>query len=102
MGFVDGAIVRDAADAETLLPRSVRPHVGEAMIDALVALHAVDPTAVGLGDLGRHTDYIARQLRRWSAQWDASAEATIPAVSETHRRLASQHPAPAANLDRPR
>lgn len=92
MGFVDGAIVRDAADAEVLLPRSVRPHVGETMIDALVALHAVDPTAVGLGDLGRHTDYIARQLRRWSAQWDASADGTIPAVPETHRRLAASIP----------
>jgi aminoglycoside phosphotransferase (APT) family kinase protein len=92
MGFVDGVIVRDAADAEVLLPRSVRPHVGAAMIDALVALHAVDPAAVGLGDLGRHTDYIARQLRRWSAQWDASADDAIPAVSETHRRLASSIP----------
>jgi aminoglycoside phosphotransferase (APT) family kinase protein len=93
MRFVDGVIVRDAADAEVLLPRSVRPHVGETMIDALVSLHAVDPTAAGLGDLGRHTDYIARQLRRWSAQWDASADEPIPAVPETHRRLAASIPA---------
>jgi aminoglycoside phosphotransferase (APT) family kinase protein len=105
MGFVDGVIVRDAADAEALLPPSLRLHVGQAMIDALVSLHAVDPTAVGLGDLGRHTDYIARQLRRWSAQWEASAsdsasasasdsaEEPIPAVPEAHRRLAASIPA---------
>jgi aminoglycoside phosphotransferase (APT) family kinase protein len=93
MRFVDGVIVRDAADVEVLLPRSVRPHVGETMVDALVSLHAVDPTAAGLGDLGRHTDYIARQLRRWSAQWDASADEPVPAVPETHRRLASSIPA---------
>jgi len=91
MRFVDGVIVRDAADAE-VLPRSVRPHVGETMIDALVSLHALDPTAAGLGDLGRHTDYIARQLRRWSAQWDASADQSIPAVPETHGRLAASIP----------
>jgi aminoglycoside phosphotransferase (APT) family kinase protein len=95
MRFVDGVIVRDAVDAEAVLPPSLRPHVGQAMIDALVSLHAVDPTAVGLGDLGRHGDYIARQLRRWSAQWDAStsAEEPIVAVPEAHRRLAASIPA---------
>ena len=40
------------------------------MADTLAALHAVDPDAVGLGDLGRHDGYIERQLKRWSGQYD--------------------------------
>ncbi len=35
------------------------------MAETLAALHAVDPDAVGLGDLGRHEGYIERQLKRW-------------------------------------
>ena len=40
------------------------------MADTLAALHAVDPDAVGLGDLGRHEGYIERQLKRWRGQYD--------------------------------
>jgi aminoglycoside phosphotransferase (APT) family kinase protein len=92
MAFVDGQIVRDAPDAERLLDVSVRPRVGEAMIDALVALHSLVPGEVGLGDLGRHDGYISRQLRRWSTQWEASADDAVPVVSETHERLAAAIP----------
>ena len=40
------------------------------MADTLAALHAVDPDAVGLGDLGRHEGYIERQLKRWRGQYE--------------------------------
>ncbi|RHW28347.1 phosphotransferase family protein [Nocardioides immobilis] len=39
------------------------------LVDALAALHEVDPAAVGLGEFGRPGSYAARQLRRWSGQW---------------------------------
>jgi aminoglycoside phosphotransferase (APT) family kinase protein len=39
------------------------------MAVTLVALHDVDPDAVGLGDLGRRDGYIERQLKRWSSQY---------------------------------
>ena len=47
---------------------ATRRGVGDNMADTLAALHAVDPDAVGLGDLGRHEGYIERQLKRWSGQ----------------------------------
>jgi aminoglycoside phosphotransferase (APT) family kinase protein len=40
------------------------------MAETLAALHAVDPDAVGLGDLGRHEGYIERQLKRWRSQYE--------------------------------
>ena len=47
-----------------------RRAVGDHMADTLAALHAVDPDAVGLGDLARHDGYIERQLKRWRSQYD--------------------------------
>ncbi|HZW54213.1 MAG TPA: phosphotransferase family protein [Candidatus Elarobacter sp.] len=43
--------------------------VGEALIDDLAALHAVDPASVGLGDLGKPEGYVERQLDGWTQRW---------------------------------
>ncbi len=43
-----------------------------AMNETLARLHNVDPAALGLGDFGRPTGYVARQVRRWSEQYRAS------------------------------
>ena len=40
--------------------------------EVLARLHKLDPDAVGLGDLGRKENYIARQLKRWTQQWQAT------------------------------
>lgn len=49
-----------------------RRRAGEVLVDVLVRLHAVDPRAVGLGDFGRPDGFMARQVRRWTTQWDAA------------------------------
>ena len=41
-------------------------------VDTLADLHVVDPAAVGLADFGRPEGYLDRQVRRWTAQLDAS------------------------------
>ncbi len=53
----------------------------------LARLHAVDPSAVGLDDFGRPEGFLARQVARWQAQWDASKQAEIPAIDEVLARL---------------
>ncbi|MGR7000030.1 phosphotransferase [Yinghuangia aomiensis] len=58
----------------------------------MAAIHAVDVDAVGLGDLGRREDYIARQLRRWHRQWDATRVDGIPEIDEVHARLSASIP----------
>ncbi|MCP4383358.1 MAG: phosphotransferase family protein [Hyphomicrobiales bacterium] len=40
----------------------------------LATLHRVDPDTVGLGDYGKHKDYFARQIARWTRQWGLSAQ----------------------------
>ena len=70
MEFVEGHILRNAPEAEAAFDQATRGGVGGHMADTLAALHAVDPDAVGLGDLGRHEGYIERQLKRWRGQYE--------------------------------
>jgi aminoglycoside phosphotransferase (APT) family kinase protein len=57
-----------------------RRAIGEALVDVLAALHTVDPADVGLADFGRPSGFMARQLRRWSQQWEASRVDELPAL----------------------
>src|SRR5699024_3440724 len=57
MDFLDGLIVREADEAEALTPEQ-RRRAGLAIAETLARIHAVDPDAVGLGDLGRKDGYI--------------------------------------------
>ncbi len=93
MRFIDGPILRSPADADRFFPDvAQRLDVGYAVIDALAALHDVDPDQVGLGDLGRKEAYVERQLRRWSGQWEKSRTRDLPLVDEVHARLAARIP----------
>jgi len=91
MGFVTGAVLHDAAAAERL-PAGERTELGLHVIDVLASLHNLDPDAVGLGDLGRKEAYLARQLKRWNKQWEASKTHEIPEMEETSRLLEARMP----------
>jgi len=98
MGFVDGHVLADR-DAGLVLAPAARARAGEQVVDVLVALHALDPVAAGLGDLVRRTGYVERQLRRWHAQVHApeTAEhteaAALALLDEVHDLLARRVPA---------
>ena len=59
----------------------------------IAALHGVDYSAVGLGDYGRSGEYIARQVARWSKQYQASATAKIEAMDNLIAWLPANIPA---------
>jgi aminoglycoside phosphotransferase (APT) family kinase protein len=87
MGFVEGLVLRDIAAVDAALAPEARARAGRSVVDTLAAIHAVDPTAVGLGELGRHDGYIARQLKRWYGQWNATKTSDLPAVDAVHDAL---------------
>jgi aminoglycoside phosphotransferase (APT) family kinase protein len=91
MRFVDGLVVRDAATAEGLDP-ATRRAAGEDLVDVLGRLHAVDPDEVGLGELGRKEDYLARQLARWHRQLTDGRTRDLPLLDEVHTRLTADIP----------
>jgi aminoglycoside phosphotransferase (APT) family kinase protein len=97
MGFVDGLVLADE-EAGLALARPARTVAGEDMVDVLVALHALDPVAVGLGDMVRKTGYLERQLRRWQAQIHATEGPETPLLDEVHDLLARRLPPQASGI----
>jgi aminoglycoside phosphotransferase (APT) family kinase protein len=92
MSYVEGIVLNDDATAVAELDLAARAHCGESLVDALVALHAVDVDDVGLGDLARRDELVTRQLKRWHAQFDASKTREVPAIDRVHARLAASIP----------
>jgi aminoglycoside phosphotransferase (APT) family kinase protein len=92
MEFVEGPILRTKTDAEGAFDAGERREIGLRVVDTLVDLHAVVPDEVGLGELGRKEDYVARQLRRWAGQWEKSKTRELELVEDLHRRLEGRIP----------
>ncbi len=70
-----------------------RRAVGEGLIDVLADLHSVDYDAVGLSDFGRPEGFAARQVRRWTKQWEATRDQDRPGLDALGARLAETVPA---------
>lgn len=69
-----------------------RRAIGDGLVDVLADLHAVDHVAVGLGDFGRPEGFMARQVRRWTQQWDATRDRERPGLDALAARLAQTVP----------
>ncbi|MPY97682.1 MAG: phosphotransferase [Actinophytocola sp.] len=95
MSKVTGTPYRHAAELAPL--GAERTHeISLRMIDTLATLHDVDPHAVGLGDFGRPEGFLARQVRRWKKQLDASHMRDLPGAEQLHDALAASVPAESA------
>jgi aminoglycoside phosphotransferase (APT) family kinase protein len=97
MEHVHGTPYRTAGQLAGLGPERTRALV-LSLPDTLVALHAVDPESVGLGDFGRPEGFLARQLRRWGTQLEGSRSRDLPGIDALRERLAGtvpDSPAPA-------
>jgi aminoglycoside phosphotransferase (APT) family kinase protein len=79
MERVQGRIFWDVSFPEVC--REQRPAYFDAMNATLASLHDIDFAAIGLGDFGRPNEYVRRQIKRWSRQYQEDAEAgQIPAM----------------------
>jgi len=91
MGFVDGQVLAGPEEGAALAYEARGTAAGQ-VADVLAELHAVDVDAVGLGDIGRRTGYIERQLRRWHKQVHASGAPDLDLLDRVHELLAAQAP----------
>ena len=73
MEMVEGRIFWDTAFPE--VSDDDRPAYFDAMNAAIAALHRIDPEAAGLEDYGKPGNYFARQIARWSRQYESDVEA---------------------------
>jgi len=95
MGKVGGDALYTAADTAPRLDEQARAAVGGSFVSVLAHLHSLDPGEIGLGDLGRHDGYVARQLKTWYGSWTMSAEAADyddPRLHALHERLVADMP----------
>jgi aminoglycoside phosphotransferase (APT) family kinase protein len=92
---VAGRVVRYDNELEKLGDKTVISDCVDALIRVLADLHAVDPEAVGLGDFGKPTGYLERQVRRWGGQWELVRRENDPCdadVKRLHSALAEAIP----------
>jgi aminoglycoside phosphotransferase (APT) family kinase protein len=78
MSYVDGRVFRDPC-----LPgqsSTARAAIYDAMGDVLARLHQVDYHAIGLADYGKPGNYYARQIARWSQQYQAARTGKLAAM----------------------
>lgn len=68
MEYLDGRVIWDSTGG-SYSPQE-RGEIWDAANKAVAALHMVDFGEVGLSDFGKHSDYIARQITRWSGQYE--------------------------------
>lgn len=92
MELVDGVVPLGELPPGWATTEAERGRAGQALVDVLAQLHAVDPAAVGLGEFGRPDGYMARQVRRWVTQWEQAGAVLDmePATVADLNRLAAQ------------
>ncbi len=90
MDFVEGEIYWDPA--LPTLDDATRSAIYDQQNQVLAALHQVDVAAAGLEDFGKPGNYYARQLARWSRQYQASVIDPIPSMDWLMDWLAQNQP----------
>jgi aminoglycoside phosphotransferase (APT) family kinase protein len=79
MDLVEGRIVWEAS-FPGLSPSERAAHF-DAMNATMAKLHSFEPEAIGLGDYGRASGFVERQVARWSKQYEGDVEAgRVPAM----------------------
>ena len=88
-----GEVVRAALPAAMGAHAGVGRRIGFALVDAMADLHALDPAACGLGDIGRPEGFVERQLDGWARRWELAKFDDSPAeMQRLHARLARRVP----------
>ena len=90
MEYVDGRVLWDPT-LPGMTPADRAAHYDE-LNRVLATLHRVDYAAIGLADFGRPGRYIARQVARWSKQYQAGSAPPIPAMDRLIEWLPQQIP----------
>ncbi|RVW08261.1 phosphotransferase family protein [Prescottella agglutinans] len=96
MSYVDGVIIDDVVvegegEVGRLTPERRRA-IGLSLPKALASIHRVDLEMAGLLDLASAKPYAARQLKRWSAQWEQSKTHDVPEIESLAERLSRNIP----------
>ncbi|MCZ6532290.1 MAG: phosphotransferase family protein [SAR324 cluster bacterium] len=88
----NGIVIRQEMPDRYMNQPQLFRRMSEAIVDALVELHAVHPPRVGLEKLGRPEGFVQRQVEGWYQRWEASKTDEYPEVAELMPWLRSHIP----------
>jgi aminoglycoside phosphotransferase (APT) family kinase protein len=89
-----GTILRRELPAGLEIKPATARKLNASFLDNLIQLHALDYTAIGLGDLGKPEGYFERQIRRWIERYHASKTHELPEVEQIAGWLKGHMPPP--------
>lgn len=78
MERLKGLILRRDLPAGMALSPAQADALCRNLVDVHAELHAIDPEAAGLGELGRPEGYVARQVAGWSERYRAARTDDVP------------------------
>jgi aminoglycoside phosphotransferase (APT) family kinase protein len=93
MEKVNGHVIRDAMPPGYAQTPEDRRKIAHALVDTLVELHGIEPASVGLEDFGRPEGFLARQVRRWRGQSEATRSRDVPELDALAAALEANLPA---------
>jgi aminoglycoside phosphotransferase (APT) family kinase protein len=87
-----GAVLREAIPAAiAAIPEHPRL-IGEAFLDTMVRLHAIDASAGDVRLLGKPEGYVERQVRGWAERWERAKTTEAAEMDQVVRWLAGRVP----------
>ncbi len=92
MERVQGVILRPQMSAAMQPTPPLMASIAGALVDNLVALHAVDYQAAGLGEVGRPAGYVQRQIEGWARRYAAAKTDDVSAMEQTAAWLLAHTP----------
>jgi aminoglycoside phosphotransferase (APT) family kinase protein len=92
MERIDGHPIRSSVPAAWADAPETHGRALEELVDALVAIHAVDPGACGLVETPRAGEYLASQIDRWRAQLASYQGRDLPAAQRISEWLDANLP----------
>ena len=98
MQKLDGIILRSRPPRDLDLSPARTRELCTSVVDRLGDLHAVDPDDAGLGDLGRGTGYVERQVAGWSERYRAGRTRGAPSFERVMAWLERHRPPDVATV----
>ncbi|MFN8357734.1 MAG: phosphotransferase family protein [Spirosomataceae bacterium] len=92
MERVQGVILRSSNALKLNLDSSQFKAASEALVDNMVALHALDINSPGLAQLGKPEGYIRRQVDGWYKRYQAAQTDDISGMEQLYQWLDQQMP----------
>jgi aminoglycoside phosphotransferase (APT) family kinase protein len=92
MERVEGVTPRAEMPPEVGEDPGLMAALGERFVALLAELHAVDPDAAGLAELGRGPGYVGRQVAGWSERYRRARTWNVPSFERVMRWLKAEQP----------